>query len=527
MALHNRNVKVYELPVKGINLSAAIELLAEGESLSTKNFYYRRGLRQKEGSQKLSSNRIDGDSPITGLHRFYYNTIDKVLIGAADDKISRYDDSLGTWTDLLTGRTATNLVNMVTWGALNRMYIADGTNLPKYIDSSLAIATVAGAPTTTYMFLPYRDRLLSVDKTNPSYIRWSASFSDATWEALADAIRMSGSGSIKVLKLHALAETNTGINAQVFAAKPTSCALFSATDLDPASAGYDARLDDVSSEIGCISPFTVINTPIGTIFLGSDRQVYLLQYGSIQLIPIGAKIKSTTLNGRSLLDINLQNMEKAAAVWENNIYKLTIPIGANSYNTIQFWLDTSRGLENLAWYGPMEGMELTCFVHQNGEQDNNKLIGGGNNGYVYSVNEIGIYSDDGTAISSEWHGRPQAWQNTGLDTRIFQVELELTDPLGTVTLAFNDTVGAVGDTINITGTGSGVFYGVYYYGEVYYTASGQLVRILKQLYNNKVEGRFLYPVVSFSSSTENLELYVLQAEGKPIKKTFAQVGVTT
>ena len=39
----------------------------------------------------------------------------------------------------------------------------------------------------------------------------------------------------------------------------------------------DATLEQVSGSIGCVSPKTLVNTPLGLLFLGADRMVYLIR----------------------------------------------------------------------------------------------------------------------------------------------------------------------------------------------------------------------------------------------------------
>lgn len=537
--LINEIIRKIKLPEKGVNFWDATEELAEGEGLLTQNCFWRRGMVMKAGTSKHSSDQVVSNLPITGLHRFYYNTSDKTLLAACGTVVRSMNDSTGAWTDRKTGLTTGLQTYFTTWGALNRVYVANGTDTPFYLNSSLAETDLSPANSIdgTVMFCPYRDRLLSFDSTNPSYIRWSGSYDDSTWTSTAQAIRVPGSGGITSISLHSVENTSTGMDAMVLVTKPTSLYLFSGTNLDPTATDpatdynlFNARLDPVSGGdgVGCVAPRTIVGTPKGTIFLGSDRQVYLLPYGSSRIVPIGHKIQSqltSTILGIESCPVG--QISKACAEYHKGFYKLSFAVTGGTTNTRQLWLDVDRLYQDAQghfgpWYGPMVGIAISCMVVQNGSGDDGRLLGGNSasTGYVYRLNEPGIFSDDGTAIEMICQTRHEYLHSTGEDARVMETELEMTDPTGTVTLLLTDTTGPIATAYALSPESVGNYWGLSYWGEEYWEGGGLPVRRKIEWYDKYAVGRFLAGTLSYSSSTDAISIYTMQHKATPVGQTF-------
>lgn len=532
MALRRRIVKQIALGKLGINLSDAVEDVRPGQALLMQNCYFRRGIQTKLGSLKHSSNQVATSKKIVGLHRFYYGSESKKLIAAAGTNVAYMDDGTGAWTNLKTDRTDGAPGYMTTWSALNKMYFANGVDAP-FIWDGTTVSAASAFPTDTIMFLPYRSRLLYIQKTQPSYLMHTSSdYVDNAVIGNADSIRIVGGGQIQVIASHALAGSQEGIQAMVFVATASSCALFSATDFTIATG--NRKLDHVSDTVGTLSPRSVVLTPHGTVFLGSDRQVYLLPFGTSKLEPIGQKIRSTSTGTYGIENIPIAQLPNACAAYHDGFYKLSITIPGGTTNTRQYWLD----IDNLSrdeeghygpWYGPMLGMSINCFVVQNGSGDDGRLLGGNANatGYVYRMNEAATYADDGstiTAIYQSFHER-FGTANSGrefLDKRLTQSELLMVPVSGTVTMRFSDTVGAVGSDVVISpSSGIGNYYGVIYYGEEYYYDNVIPKRFVIQHFDNNLEGRTFATTVEYTSSTDALNLLGIQHEAKSLNRTFA------
>jgi len=124
---------------------------------------------------------------------------------------------------------------------------------------------------------------------------------------------------------------------------------------DPFDPDGEAVLEEVSSRVGCVGHDSIVNTPVGTIFVGVDS-VYLIPPGGgyPQDIgwPIADHIRNLSPNYRS----------KIVATFHKQFYKLALPAGAGSVNTDQWWLDLRAGIDPTpSWWGPHVGQTATAM----------------------------------------------------------------------------------------------------------------------------------------------------------------------
>ena len=527
--LRNQIVKSIRLGDRGVNFWDALSLMGEGEAVLTQNCYWRHGLVMKKGSVKHSTTEVVASKPIVGLHRFYYDTTGKVLLATCGTLTKKMNDGTGAWTDVgAPAATDSTPTYFTTWGALNKCYAGNGVQAPFIVTNAEVYAAFAAAPATSLMFLPYRDRLLSID-TATSDLRWSGSYDDTTWTTTAQAIKIPGAGKPTALALHSLDNTDTGINAMALVTKQTSLYLFSGTDLNPAAGTYNGRLDPIGGgeTVGCDAPRTIINTPKGTIFLGTDHQVYLLPFGSTKIEPIGHHLirqDPTTSTFLGLESMTTANSPKACAAYHDGFYKLSFATSGTA-NNVQYWLDVNRlgmneGGHATPWYGPMVGMTISMFALQNGVGDTNKLLGGnsGNLGFVYFLNDAGTYTDNGTAITERFISRHEP--NSGVDVRVMKTEIEMIDPDNTVALSFLDTVGQVSNTNQMPPGSSGSYFSEIYFGEAYFTSGDALVRRTTEHYEHYIVGRMLATSIVYTSSTDRIELQRIEHLAKPFRQIF-------
>src|SRR3990167_7949416 len=527
--LMNRVIKTIRVGDRGLNYWSAVQDMKTGEAYNAQNCYWRDGIIQRLGSVKHSTTEVTASKAIVGLHRFYHTVTGRSLIAVAGT-VSRYmNDGTGAWTNIRTGLTDSTQTHMVTWGALNKAYFANGVDAPTIITSALANAAFAAPPADSKMFLPYRDRLLGIYVTDPSYIRWSGSYDDTTWTTAAQAIRVPGSGGIEVIAPHTLSDVSSGISGMIFVAKPTSVYLFSVTNLDPTSAGFDVRLDAVGGGeyVGCISPRTVVSTPKGTIFLGNDRQVYILPIGSFNIVPIGHKIRSNNTLQTGIEAIPVAKISQAAAIYHNGFYKLSFTPSGGSLNTQQFWLDIDRLYQDEnghfgPWYGPMTGMTIGMFVNQAGSGDDGRLIGGEQdaNGFVYRMNEAGTYADNTASQTMIFQSAYEPYADAALDSRITQTEIEMLTIVGSANLSFYDTTGSISGATAFGGSQSNTYYAEAYWGEFYWNGSGYPVREKIQHYHENIIGRQISTRIEYTSSTDSFKCYSIKHECKHVRQVF-------
>lgn len=525
--VRNQIIHPIRLGDMGLNLYNAPEWLLDGEALLAQNCYWRRGQVMKLGSLKHSANEVTAAKAIVGLHRFYFGTTSRHLIAAAGTNVKRLNEDTGAWVDIRITQTDGKETFISTWAAVGKAYIANGTDAPFSWDGTTA-ATLGAFPVTTKMFLPYRDRLLFVDSATPQYIRRTSgsTFSDAALETLADSTRITSGGAIEVIAPHVLAGPQEGIIAYVFVATGSSIALMSGTNLIQASS--DIRLDHISDIVGCVSPRSVVSTPKGTIFLGSDLQVYLLPYGSGELIPIGHKIQSQSTGTIGIESIPLAQLSKAAAAYHDGLYKLSFAVSGGTSNTRQYWLDVSRlAVDERGfygpWYGPMIGMGISMFANQNGPGDDGRLIGGeaGANGFVYRVNEPSIFTDNGANITMYFQGNHEIYgKSPGNDVVLTRTELEMTDPAGTVNLSFHDTNGPIGTAIALGTEQTGTYWGDADWGDQYWQGSSIPVRRLVEHFDKYLVGRGIAVAVEYTSGIDGLSLFFVQNEARPVRQVF-------
>jgi len=535
MALRGRKVKSIPMAPQGINLNDPIELVQPGEALLTQNMFSRRGMQTKLGSSKHSPNEVSASKSIVGLHRFY-RAGTRELLAASGTVVSKMNDTTGVWTTIRTGQTDGKPTFMNTWGATEKVYIANGTDAPFSWDGTTA-TTLSAFPTDTIMILPYRSRLLFISKTDPGLVRWTnAAFIDNAVETAASAlIRMTEGGQINVIAPHAMAGTTEGINTWVLVATGSSIALMYSLDF-LATGGLQTattKLERVSDHVGIIAARTVVNTPLGTMFLGTDRQVYVLPFGSAKLQPVGTKIRSSSPITDGIESIPFNQMEKACAVYHDGFYKLSFASTGDVTNTTQYWLDIERiqASENndgkwSPWFGPMKGMQIAMFAKQDGTGDDGRLLGGNasTTGFVFRTNEPSVFSDNGTAITALYQSHHETFDVDVLDKQINQTEIETIELTTSLKMRFNDTNGPIGSdvTISLTQAG-GVFYDEVFYDEVFYSGVNDPIRQVVQHFDNNLEGRAISTILTYVSSTDALEVYSVKHEAKVLNRTFAGV----
>jgi hypothetical protein len=158
-------------------------------------------------------------------------------------------------------------------------------------------------------------------------------------------------------------------------------------------------VQQISRVIGCKSPKTVVNTPIGLMFLGSDRQIYLCRSAG-EPERVGNRIRA------DLLVIAETQLANATACYHNGFYKLSFAGDGGAGNTTQYWADLDpvlTGSPEIEWYGPHDGQVIGCFCVEDGPSDALPLVGGADNaGTVYKLDQAGLFADLGVAIQGEW-----------------------------------------------------------------------------------------------------------------------------
>jgi len=165
MPLVDKDLMVHEYPMprKGVNLHVSPVDLEPDEALEMRNLIWEAGVKKRGGQSLLNTTEAVASKAVLGIHRFYYGT-SKVRLVAIDTKVVK-DDEDNTWTDVKTGLTAGKQTHFATWGALNKVFVANGTDTAFTWDGTTAAnITATSAPTSPTMFLPYQNCGLTSDR---------------------------------------------------------------------------------------------------------------------------------------------------------------------------------------------------------------------------------------------------------------------------------------------------------------------------------------------------------------------------
>src|SRR5512139_436238 len=292
MPIKDADTAVFEYPTSrlGVNLGKNIVELSPEECIQSQNLVWRNGMVKRGGQSLVTSTEVVTGKKVLGVHRFYKSDGTKQLLAACDTTVKYLNGA--SWTSAITGLTTGLPTNMVTWGALNKVYICNGTDAMRSWDgSSAATITISdGVPTQA---LPYQDRLLTIIG---GQLTWSDSFSDTAgnWEA-GSSCGIRPDTKLYGMCYHSVANETAGYDTKVLLAGSNGMYLFYGKVLTPpySRAGADFALFPIAATVGCCSPKTMCWTPKGTMWLGVDKQIYLLPFNSTSPIVVSSKLRSS------------------------------------------------------------------------------------------------------------------------------------------------------------------------------------------------------------------------------------------
>ena len=520
MPVRDKDTLVHEYPLskKGINLNKNIVELDPEECLLAKNIVWSSGMRKRNGQDIFETDEVVASKKIVGLHRFYYSTASKVLVATAGTILKEHDGA--TWQNIRTGLTDSTQMHFSTWGGVQKMYYSNGVDGSLYSWDGTTDTALSGGnlPAKVIMTLPYQDRLLAIDNTNPGTLTWSASYDDteADWEA-ASTTGVKPDTQLFGMINHSINNSDSGYESAVLLAGANSMYLFSGTDLRTPSTLGDYVIYPLATKVGCNAPRTMVWTPAGSIYLGIDGQVYILPFKASTPVPISDKLLSNQ-DEEGLESIPVGQIQNACAVYHKGYYILSITKSGGSTNTNQWWLDVSRLQQDEVghwgpWYGPMVGQSISCFTVQSGPGDGGELMAGENSakGFVYECNKVGITSDYDAAntttkdIDVEWKTSHNSLGVPYLNKDVHEMEFELLNMTGTVNVDFHDITGSVktGDSFQLTG--GAVTWGDFNWGAENW--ANQSPTRQKLNISPALQSRRLAVILKFSSSTDRFELY--------------------
>lgn len=219
---------------------------------------------------------------------------------------------------------------------------------------------------------------------------------------------------------------------------------------------------------GCPYSWTVCGTPMGTMFLGKDYQVYLLPSGGGPAQPIGQRLHRKI---RNLID----QPSRAWAVYDNTYgqYQLYYPIqGGSGYPQRAVFLDVNEGswapqsfdrggatrsltrgaeitvASSATTYGGLAAAGLRyadlamTYAQMGGASELRAMLVGSSNGTLYYLNSNAT-NDDGTAIPAYWNSTVLAGSDPSEQKTITEFRMDYqANSASSVTIGFSQTQGA-------------------------------------------------------------------------------------
>ncbi len=509
------DIHSFKMAKGGVNLHVEKSDLTEIEAVKTTNMFWRDGIQKRRGYAKFETDQVETSKKITALHRFYYGVSSKQLLAGSGTKVRYHNGS--TWVDVYTSLTDSAQVMMETWGAQDKVYIANGNEAPKSWDGS-SLAALSGLTSAVTQFLSYQDRLLYLDAGSPGELGWSNSFVDNAWNS-GSTTGVKPDSNLHGMVIHAAQVSDAGLAAKVLLAGSDGMYLFSGNDLrTPATTG-DYKIESLATHIGCSSPLTMQWTPAGTVYLGTDKMVYILPFDSLTPIPIGHKISAEgNAKEDGLESIPSAQIPNASAVYHDGFYKLSIAATGATTNNRQWWLDITRldRDDNRfwgPWYGPMKGMNFHGQVVLSGPGDSGEWYGGESSattgGFVYEASQSGTFSDNGTAMDIEYQTFYHPLSVETLTKVLHHLEFELLSTTGSYNIDYFDTIGKLknGDVLSLTD--DTLSWGAGSWGSFKWQSTGP--SRLKHPIDPAIHTKYLSVLIKFTSSTE-VKIFKVMAE---------------
>ena len=395
-ALHS-----YKMPTKGVNLYVEKSAIAEEEAVKTTNMIWRDGMQKRGGYAKFNANQVLTGKKVTGIHRFYYGIASKQTLASSGTVVDYYTGS--DWAAAKTGLTDGAQVLFETWGFNDKCYVANGADAPFSWDGSSA-AALTGLGGDVIQFLTYQDRLLYISNTTPGGLGWSASFVDNSWKSPTNTGVFPDS-KLYGMVIHAAQVSDAGLAAKVLLAGANGMYLFGGNDLRVPSTSGDYKIDSLATRTGCSAPLTMKWTPAGTVYLGTDKQVYILPYNSLTPVPIGHKITAAGNRKEDGLEsIPASQIANASAVYHEGFYKLSI------------------------------------------------AKTGGTGSFVYEADQSGTFTDNAVAVPIELQTFYHPLSVETLTKVLHHLEFEILSSVGTYNIDYFDTIQKIknGDILSIT-----------------------------------------------------------------------------
>ncbi len=521
----NTAVIPFPMPRRGVSTYKSLTDMHPEEAVKMQNCFYRNGVVKRRGYTKRTETNemteVSTGNKILGLHRFYFGTSSHT-IAVSDTDVKYWDGS--AWQNIDTARTTGKNTLIDTWGALDKCYICNGTDEAVIWDGSsaqgLSVAYAGAArPSKPVQMLSYSDRLLCIDAGSAGNLVWSKSYVDNSWEVVGDT-NVRADVALYGMIIHSENNSSSGGKSSVLLAGARDMYLFNGNYLDPLSIVQDYELRPLGLNVGCQAPKTMVHTEAGSIWLGTDKQVYLLTFDSLRAIPIGHKIQSNLDSVAGILDLPSGQIVEACAIYHDGFYKLSFAGAGETTNTLQYWLDVKRmridedGFWG-PWFGPMTGMTFSVMATQNGPGDGGELLAGESDAskgsYVYHADQSNIWADDGENIPVRYQSFYNPLTTEFVNKDVDKLEFDLYTSNGSVSVNIhdfgNDQLSATSYSLTPV---TGALFGTAVMGTDVFAFSG--VRRLESNVSPTVKVRRMSLEVGYDNTGDKFELYGMKAK---------------
>lgn len=457
-------------PILGINLRESEENLKDGESRLMQNCEYYGKVRIRRGSQRLTSS-LSSTRRIRGGHVFYFGGAapQKKNLVAYGTKVSVISGA-GIETNLISTMTDDQDVFFSTWSIKDRAYIANRADILRYYDGAV-LAPLVGTniPTARCAPVPILDRMMvittnGIERTDPrSDTVWS---SNSSWATL----RPSQPGLFTALHPASIKSTDT-IYDGALAFQERAYYIITGSDFGndvtagSASTGEDAAIRMLDPTVGTSSPYSVCTVPgIGVFWFTSDLNVYWIPEGGLIGRFVGDKLQSI-LPTQGIESTNLAALSQVWMTYFDRMLMLSIPIGSNTYPSLQFWMDMRSMMDHPdrgpVWYGPMTGQTISRCWYGN-QQGDNILYGGegnpSNGAFLYQLRATSRFSDAvGVAdnpITLKYQTPFKGFGSPSREKYVQAIHLDMASYNGSATLDLVDLEGTLVSGIPISPVGS-------------------------------------------------------------------------
>lgn len=413
-------IATYPDATRGVNLRKSLEDLEPGEAELMQNCYYDSDVRIRAGAARWTTISFGMVSAVGG-HKGYFGDGTGVRLVAFDTNLMRVEDN-GTFATLTSTLTSGNNTYFADWAITDRIYLGNGADPLRFLDSSGAISTISGTnvPASPTMIVPFSDRMFAIqgnvvvvtDPRNDSI--WASTGS--AWSAYRG---IGGSGNPTAIALHSGTGYPTDPQAQLLIFQRNTLTALVGTDFGSSvtagspPTGWDAQLIMLDPRVGTSSPYSVCNVPgVGTFWFTSERNIAWLPIGASVPRLVGNSLFSYRAGIPGVNDVTQSvQLSQVLMIYHDLKLKLYLPINGQAYTTLQYWLDLRPLMENLAsvlvqpsenipaaWSGPHMGQSIRRVWIENQSNDQERLMGvEGNptNGLVvYEMNPLNYFKDD-------------------------------------------------------------------------------------------------------------------------------------